>query len=358
MKEYTYKYPNKFQLENGSYLPEIEIAYCTWGTFDPKKNNVVWVFHALTGNANPTDWWRGLVGKHDLFNPKDYFIICSNVLGSPYGSTNPLSINPKTGKKYYTDFPNITIRDVVRAFDLLRQHLGIHNVYMSIGGSLGGQQAVEWAILQPDVFENMVLLATNAQHSPWGIAFNETQRMAIYADTTWNEHRDDAGKNGLKAARAIALLSYRTYQMYAISQTEDSNNKLDDFKASSYQNYQGVKLMNRFDVFSYLTLSKMMDSHNVARDRGSIKNALQQIQARTQVIGITTDTLFPISEQRILTEYIPNARLVEIHSRYGHDGFLVETPSLTNIIQKFMEDYLPLAFTRSNDHKIVVNYKE
>lgn len=358
MEHHVYKYSQKFQLENGAYLPQMQIAYCTWGTYDPAKNNVVWICHALTGNAEPSDWWAGLIGENDLFNPEDYFIVCANVLGSPYGSTNPLSINPETGEKYYADFPDITIRDVVRAFDLVRQDLGIEKIYISLGGSLGGQQAVEWAILQPEVFENLVLLATNAQHSPWGIAFNETQRMAIFADSTWNERRDDAGQAGLKAARATALLSYRTYRMYELSQTESTTEKLDDFKASSYQQYQGLKLANRFDVFSYLTLSKMMDSHNVARGRESIEKALAQVKARTQVIGITTDILFPIPEQRILTQCIPNARLVEIHSRYGHDGFLVETPSLTNVIGKFMEDYVPLAFVRSNDHKVVVNYAE
>ncbi len=358
MEHHIYKHHEKFRLENGAYLPELQIAYCTWGTFNPQKNNVVWICHALTGNAEPSDWWAGLVGEHDLFNPTDYFIICANVLGSPYGSTNPLSINPETGKKYYTDFPDITIRDVINAFDLVRQDLGIQKIYMGIGGSLGGQQAIEWAISQADIFENLVLLATNAQHSPWGIAFNETQRMAIFADPTWSEHRDDAGQAGLKAARATALLSYRTYRMYELSQTEDTHEKFDDFKASSYQRYQGIKLANRFNVFSYLTLSKMMDSHNVARGRGSIENALQQVKARTQVIGITTDILFPIPEQRILTQYISNARLVEIHSRYGHDGFLVETPSLTDVIGKFMADYVPLAFVRSNDHKVIVDYTE
>ena len=354
----TYYYPQKFELENGKTLPEFELVYHTWGTFDPQKNNVVWICHALTGNADPSDWWKGLVGENDLFNPKDYFIICANVLGSPYGSTSPLSINPETQQKYYTEFPAVTIRDMVRAFDLLREELGIERIYMGLGGSLGGQQVVEWAIMQPDIFDNLVLMATNAQHSPWGIAFNETQRMAIYADPTWNEHRDDAGQAGLEAARATALLSYRTYEMYELAQKEQTHEKLADYKASSYQRYQGLKLVNRFNVHCYLTLANAMDSHNVARGRGSIQNALRQVKARTQVIGVTTDMLFPIPEQRTLTEHIPNARLVEIHSRYGHDGFLVETPSLTDVIGKFMEDYVPLAFVRSNDHKVVVDYSK
>jgi homoserine O-acetyltransferase/O-succinyltransferase len=190
--------------------------------------------------------------------------------------------------------------------------------------------------LQPHIFKKLILLATNAKHSPWGIAFNESQRLAIYADSTWNEHRQDAGQAGLCAARSIALLSYRNYGTYVNRQSEETNEKTDDFKASSYQRYQGVKLVRRFNVLSYLILSKAMDSHNVGRGRATVAQALAQIQAKTLVIGITSDILFPPSEQQFLAKHIPDAQYVEIDSPYGHDGFLVETEKITEVLKEFL----------------------
>lgn len=159
-----------FQLESGRKLSEIQLAYTTLGKLNASKNNVVWITHALTANADPVEWWNGLVGKGKFFDTETHFIICANALGSPYGSTNPLSVNPDTGNKYHHNFPEITIRDIVNALDLLRKHLGITKINTLLGGSLGGQQAVEWAIQQPELIENLFLIATNAQHSPWGIA--------------------------------------------------------------------------------------------------------------------------------------------------------------------------------------------
>jgi homoserine O-acetyltransferase len=205
---------------------------------------------------------------------------------------------------------------------------------------MGGQQAMEWAILQPNLFKKLVLLATNAQHSPWGIAFNESQRLAIYADSSWSERRHDAGQAGLSAARSIALLSYRNYQTYQSRQSEDTDEKIDDFKASSYQRYQGLKLVRRFNVLSYLILSKAMDSHNVGRGRESREKALNQIRAKTLVIGITSDILFPPSEQQFLARHIPDAQYIEIDSPYGHDGFLVETEKISAILKDFLHDLL------------------
>lgn len=329
-----FKYNKPFKLESGKILPEIELGYTTLGKLNEAKDNVIWITHALTANANPEEWWNGLVGKGKFYNPETHFIVCANVLGSPYGSTNPLSVNPKTGNKYYHNFPEITIRDIIAALDLLRQHLGITKINTLLGGSLGGQQAVEWAIQQPNLIENLFLIATNAQHSPWGIAFNETQRLAIKADRTWFSYSDDAGLKGLKAARAIALLSYRNYQTYQVSQ-EDLEEKTNDFKASSYQNYQGEKLVNRFNAYSYWHLSKVMDSHNVGRNRGGISTALNQIKANTLVVAISSDVLFPVSESKTLHQHIKNSQLEIIDSIYGHDGFLIETQQLATLFENF-----------------------
>jgi len=332
LKKYTYTKP--FKLESGKILPKIELAYTTLGKLNAKKSNVIWITHALTANSNPEEWWNGLIGKGKFFNPEKYFIVCVNVLGSSYGSTGPLSINPDTGNKYYHDFPQITIRDIVNSFELLKDNLGIQKINTLLGGSLGGQQALEWSISNPNLIENLFLITTNAKHSPWGIAFNESQRLAIKTDRTWFSYSDDAGLKGLKTARSIALLSYRNYNTYQATQYDDSQ-LIDNYKASSYQNYQGEKLINRFNAYSYWILSKAMDSHDVSRGRKNLKEALNQVTAKTLVVGVNSDLLFPVSESVFIADHIQGAELEIIKSLYGHDGFLIETEQLKEIFEKF-----------------------
>lgn len=336
MKTHKFQYKKTFKLESGKRLPNLEIAYTTFGTLNAQKDNIVWVCHALTANANVFEWWPGLFGAKDYFNPEKDFIICANIIGSPYGTTNPLSINPKTNQPYYLSFPQFSTRDLARAHELLADHLKIDKVSLLIGGSLGGHQALEWSILQPERIERLILLATNAQHSPWGIAFNESQRLAIESDRTFYANKPNGGAKGLKTARSIALLSYRTYETYGLTQMEADNNRVDDYRASSYQNYQGEKLVKRFNAYSYWFLSKTMDAHNVGRGRKGIIEALQQIKAKTLVIGIRTDVLFPPEEQKFIANNVPSAEYAEIDSFYGHDGFLIETKTLTQIIEKFI----------------------
>lgn len=319
-------------LEKGGHLYAPTIAYQTYG--QPDKP-VVWVCHALTANSDVFDWWAGLFGPNDPFNPNDYFIVCANVLASCYGTTGPLSENPETGQVYFHDYPEVTIRDMVAAHDALRQHLGIGRIYLLLGGSLGGQQALEWAIQQPDVIENLSLIATNARHSAWGIAFNETQRMAIEADSTWRKRLPHAGDLGMRAARAAALLSYRHYNTYGQFQT-DPDAVLEGYRATTYQQYQGEKLSRRFNAFSYYRLSQAMDSHHVGRNRGTVESVLAQVKAKTLVVGISSDVLFPTTEQRYLARHIPGAEYAEIHSDYGHDGFLIETERLGKLLTDFL----------------------
>jgi homoserine O-acetyltransferase/O-succinyltransferase len=337
LKMNIYQHKGFFHLENGQYLKDIEIAYHTFGNLNADKSNVIWICHALTANSDPSEWWKGLVGSNYLFNEKKHFIVCANILSSCYGSTSPLHINPETNQAYYHLFPDITLRDMVKAHQLLAKHLGIKKINTLIGGSLGGQQALEWAIEDKEKFEHLILLATNAVHSPWGIAFNESQRLAILADRSYYSQQETGGQKGLLAARSIALLSYRSYNAYHQSQKENNNNKTKDFNASSYQKYQGEKLVNRFNAFSYVALSKAMDSHNVGRNRESIEKALSEIKAKTLCIAIKSDILFPPSEQYFLSEYIPNATYTEIESEYGHDGFLIETESISKVIKAFFQ---------------------
>ena len=337
MNTQIFKHTQPFELESGVALRELEIGYHTYGCLNKAGDNVIWICHALTANSDVFDWWKGLVGEGYFFNPDEHFIVCANVLGSAYGTTNPLSTNPVTGHPYYLGFPQVTVRDMVKAHQLLASHLQIQKIDVLIGGSLGGQQASEWGIIDPLFIKNLVLIASNAKHSPWGIAFNESQRLAISADRTFYSNTPNGGSKGLKAARSIALLSYRSYKAYNISQQEDSDFQTDGYKASSYQDYQGQKLVNRFNAYSYWYLGKAMDSHNVGRNRGGIEKALSLIKARTLVIGIKSDVLFPIEEQQYLFRHIPQSAFAEFESFYGHDGFLIETEALTNIIKSFLK---------------------
>jgi len=334
--ESVFHYKETFELESGAKLPDFQLNYTSLGQLNKDRSNVVWICHALTGNSDFTDWWKELFTPGSPYDPNKYFIICANTLGGCYGSTGPLSINTDTGQSYFHSFPLLTNRDIIRSFDLLRQALGIDKIHTLIGGSLGGQQTLEWAIVQPEVFDHLISLACNAQHSPWGIAFNEAQRMAIAADVTWKDSHAQAGIEGLKAARAIGMISYRTYESYQETQYEQEIEKMDGYKAASYQRHQGQKLADRFNAFTYWTLSKAMDSHHVGRGRGSVLEALKKILAKTLIVGIENDLLYPLHEQCFLAEAIPYARLEVINSRYGHDGFLVEFDQFKQIVSRFL----------------------
>jgi homoserine O-acetyltransferase len=337
MNTQIFKSTQPIELESGQQIQQLEIGYHTYGKLNANRDNVVWVCHALTANSDVMDWWKGLFGKDEFFNPEEHFIVCANILGSPYGTSNPLSDNPVTGQPYYLAFPQFTVRDIIKAHQQLAEHLKIDQIEILIGGSLGGQQAAEWAIIEPLRIKNLILIATNARHSPWGIAFNESQRLALAADRTFYSNTPDGGRKGLKAARSIALLSYRGYKTYTVSQQDENDNISDDHRASSYQNYQGEKLVNRFNAYSYWYLSKAMDSHNVGRNRNGVEKALSLIKARTLVIGIKSDVLFPVEEQQYLFRHIPKSAFAEFDSFYGHDGFLIETEALTNIITSFFK---------------------
>jgi homoserine O-acetyltransferase len=345
-----YKYDRCFTLENGFSFEGLTIAYHTYGTLNAAKDNVIWVCHALTANSDVFDWWKGVFGENDLFNPKEYFIVCANILGSHYGSTGPLNYPTETNP-LLDQFPSFTPRDLSRAHNLLRLELGIDKIKVVIGASLGGQQALEWAIESPSVFENLVLIATNARHSAYGIAFNETQRQAIYTDPSYGNGSKDGGMNGLKTARAIAMLSYRSYEGYGKTQTSDSLEQTENFPAASYQRYQGKKLADRFNAYSYVLLSKAMDSHNVGRQRTSIEVALRRIKARTLVIGIDSDLLFPVSEQAFLAKHISESEFTTIQSDFGHDGFLVEHQQLTEKLRDFL-------FNEFKKHRLTVLKKQ
>ena len=333
----VYHHGEAITLESGAVLPEVDITYDTFGTLNQAKDNVIWVCHALTANSDVADWWPHTVEEGRFLDPTRYFIVCANFLGSHYGTTSPLSVNPATGEKYYYDFPQITVRDMVKCHQLLAKHLGIERVKLLIGSSIGGFQCMEWAISEPKFMESVALIATTTCTEPWAAAFNESQRMAIRTDHTWGERRDDAGIDGMAVARSIALISYRGGAAYNATQ-QDENPSEASFtrRAHSYQQYQGEKLRRRFNAMSYYRLSEAVDSHNIARGRGSIAEALARIEARALVVAISSDILFPPEAHTPLREHIRDVEYHLIESEFGHDGFLVEHEKLNTIIQNFI----------------------
>lgn len=326
-----------FQLISGEVLEGFHLNYTTYGNLNEKKNNAIWVFHALTGNANVHDWWSGLFGAERLLNPEQNFIICVNMPGSCYGSISPIDINPANGKPYYHQFPLITIKDMVAMYNHLREHLGISQIKYAVGGSMGGMQAIEWAAQMPNLFKNLIVIACNIKQTPWTVAWNATQRLAIETDETWKKTPNEfSGINGLKTARAIAMLSYRHYDAYNQFQNDAEKQKISGYKAESYQYYQGEKLILRFNAWSYYALTRSMDTHNIGDASLSAEKKLKQIRANTLVIGIESDLLFPIEEQLLIANNIPGARFAIIDSIYGHDGFLMEYEQLNDKINQFI----------------------
>lgn len=336
MRHY-YTFPEPFELELGGKIQNLTIAYDTYGTLAEGGSNAVWVCHALTANSDVADWWPHTVEKGAFLDPEKCFTVCANIIGSCYGSTGPLSVNPATGKPYYGDFPRLTIRDMARAHSLLADHLRLRRIHALVGSSVGGFQAVEWIAAEPRRFGRLVLIATDVKASPWSIAIDETQRMAIRADATWGEPRADAGAAGLAAARAIGLLSYRGGEGYNLTQQDPESDTLpDDHRACTYQRHQGDKLVKRFNAYSYMTILDAFDTHDVGRGRGGVDAALRRICCPTMVVGLTTDIIFPPAEQREIARRIPGAVYREISSPLGHDGFLVEHGQLNAILNDFL----------------------
>lgn len=335
-----WKYDAPFELERGGRLERLEIAYHTFGRLNERGDNVAWVCHALTANSDVADWWPHTVEEGCFLDPDKTFTVCANIIGSCYGSTGPLSVNPATDEPYYDSFPKLTIRDIVNAHRLFAEAMGLKRIHALVGSSVGGFQALEWIAMEPERFDKLILIATDAKASPWAIAIDETQRMAILSDSSYGERREDAGRAGLAAARAIGLLSYRGPEGYNLTQQDHPSENPDavpeSHRACTYQRYQGEKLCRRFNAYSYMTILDTFDTHDIGRDRGGIEAALSRVKADTIVIGISTDLIFTVPEMKRLARMIPGARYEQIDSAFGHDGFLVEHQKLNSLLLPFL----------------------
>ena len=335
-----HKLKEPFVTESGFTIYEPVVAYQTWGELNESRDNAVLVCHALTGNTAVNEWFGGLFGPGKTLDPRQQFIICINSLGSCYGTSGPASRNPDTGKPYRIDFPVITIRDMVRLQQRMLDELGISRIELVIGGSMGGMQALEWCIMD-DRPQSAVLVGMGKAHRPWAIGISHTQRQAIYNDPNWKDGYYTAEKpprKGLALARMIAMISYRSDADYEhkFGRLPQKNN--DRFQVESYLNYQGQKLVERFDAVSYVRLSQAMDSHDVARNRQSYKQVLGNVDIPALVIGIDTDLLYPVQEQQELSKLLPDARYREIRSSHGHDAFLMEFEQMNTIIASFLTE--------------------
>ncbi len=333
----------EFRFESGQTLRQVPVAYKTWGRLNADKDNAIIVCHALTGNVLLEEWWGGLLGPGKALDTDRYFIVAANVLGSPYGTASPLTVNPETGVSYGASFPQATIRDTVALHKLLLDHLGVKQLAMAIGGSMGGMQVLEWGYYG-DYTRTLVPVAVGGRHSAWCIAWSEAQRQAIYADPNWKDGNYEPGKEprgGLAAARMMAMVSYRSMPSFQDRfSREQMNGSEEVFSVESYLRYQGEKLVNRFDANCYVHLTKQMDSHDVSRGRGTYPEALAQLNQPTLVVGIESDVLYSLPEQEELTAYIENATLACLPSVHGHDAFLIELDALNDMVLNWMRENL------------------
>ncbi len=362
----TYTF-DSLPLQYGSELGPVTLAYETWGTLNVEGNNAILITHALTGNSHAHDaerpddtkiaWWNPLIGPGRPFDTSRYFVICSNILGGCYGSTGPSSIDPRTGCRYGMRFPVITIRDMVQAQRRLIDHLGVRQLAMVAGGSIGGQQALEWAVLYPERVQRVAVVAATAALTAQAIAFSEVERQAIMVDPCWQNGNYEPGRGpnaGLAIARMLAMITYQSEEAMELrfarrpaqQQLVASPSHVPDlgkrFNVENYLFYQGEQLVRRFDANSYLYISRAMDLYDVSEEYPSLEAALRRIRSKALFIGIRSDFLFPAMHVRWLADKVRslggNAIYIELDSPHGHDAFLKEWEQMTVALNVGMKE--------------------
>ncbi|KQN80075.1 homoserine O-acetyltransferase MetX [Sphingomonas sp. Leaf62] len=354
-------------LDGGATLPAIDIAYETYGTLSPARDNAILICHALTGDQHVASthprtgkpgWWSRMIGPGKPIDLNRHFVICSNVLGSCMGSSGPASIDPATGSPWAMRFPVLTIRDMVRAQGMLLDHLGIDCLRAVVGGSMGGMQALSWSATLPDRVQAVVVIASTARHSAQNIAFHEVGRQAIMADPDWRggDYYADGSPPaaGLSVARMAAHITYlseagltakfgRKLQARADGAAGTKTFGFDaDFQVESYLRHQGLAFTDRFDANSYLYITRALDYFDLAEEHGGVlANAFRATKARFCVVSFDTDWLYPTAESRSIVHALnaagAPASFVELSSPFGHDAFLLDSPELDRIMRGFLE---------------------
>jgi homoserine O-acetyltransferase len=363
-KYFTFANPhNEMILENGSQLGPITLVYETYGTLTPRKNNVILILHALSGDSHVAGyytekdskpgWWDIMVGPGKGIDTNKYFVICSNMLGSCMGSTGPSSTNPETNRPYGIDFPFVTIGDMVSVQKMLLDHLGIQQILSVIGGSIGGMQVLEWCVRYPEMIISAVPLATTTRHSALTIAFNEVARQAIMADPKWNNGDYYSGEKpelGLAIARMVGHITYLSDESMRLKFGRRLQNKKDfsfnfdvDFQVESYLRYQGTKFVERFDANSFLYLTKASDYYDLEKQHGndSAVKAFSKTNVKFLVVSFTSDWLYPTYQSKTMVKAMKKNGLdvsfCEIEAQWGHDAFLLPNDRLTSLMKGFLE---------------------
>ncbi|HET6400950.1 MAG TPA: homoserine O-acetyltransferase [Candidatus Kapabacteria bacterium] len=331
---------DSLKLESGAALPEIDIAYHTYGTLNADGSNAVIVLHALTGSSAAHEWWSGLVGEGLLLDPSKYFIIAPNLLGSCYGTTGPESDDPSTGRPYLATFPTITPRDVARANLALLDRLGISQIHFAIGGSLGGMVVLEMAALAPDRFRAIIPIAVSGSYSAWRVAFSSFIRKAIIASDPTLQDRTKLA-DGMKLARQAAMISYRSSAEFDARFGRQRVVANGSFEVESYLEHQGEKLAARFSPYSYLTLTRAMELYDLSDGHSAMQEGGMSIECKALFVGISSDILYGADEIKRFASLLPNGRYRTLHAIHGHDSFLVDTEALSKIIAPFLEELEP-----------------
>ncbi len=352
--------PGELVLDSGQKLGPIALAYETYGKLNERKDNAILILHALSGDHHaagyytPNDrkpgWWDRYIGPGKAFDTNRFFIICSNCIGGCRGSTGPSSINPQTGKPYALTFPFITIRDMVKAQKGLIDYLGIPKLLAVAGGSMGGMQAMEWAVTFPDRIAAAIPIATTANHSAQNIALNEVGRQAILADPHWNRgdyYDSEPPAKGLAVARMVGHISYLSdramhekFGRRLQDRDQVSFNLLTDFQVESYLQYQGASFTQRFDANSYLYITKALDYFDLADGHRSLADAFRGVKVKFLVLSYSSDWLYPPYQSREIVKALKqngiSVSYCELKSEYGHDSFLLESPQQIRLIRDFL----------------------
>ncbi|MGB9867795.1 MAG: homoserine O-acetyltransferase MetX [Bacillota bacterium] len=350
------------RLDCGKVLGKITVAYETFGQLAPDGSNAVLVTHSLTadshvsrGNSLRAGWWEGIVGPGKVIDTRKYFVVCSNVLGGCSGTTGPCSPHPQDNKPYGMRFPPVTIRDMVRVQKALLDSLGIKSLRLVVGGSMGGMQALEWAIMYPDMVENAMVIACPAAQQSQAIAFNEVMRRAIMMDPAWKEGKYSLGEGprlGLGLARMVGMITYHSHlsmdMRFGRQRVPGGPDGLawaglkgkTVFQVESYLQHQAEKINRRFDANSYIYLTRAMDMHDIGEDRGGIREALRAVKARLLVVGISTDILYPLAlVESLYREALAagvDAHYEVIESPHGHDAFLVDIEATERVMSNLL----------------------